>query len=55
MFENPIPSNIDGSYFIDLKSETGHFHIELQSLKYKGIFLQIAEVKAVFMLLQDTV
>lgn len=55
MFEKPIPSNIVGSYFIDLKSETGPFHIELQTLKYKGIFLQIAEFKAVFMLLQHTV
>lgn len=55
MFEKPIPSNIVGSYFIDLKSETGPFHIELQTLKYKGIFLQIAQFKAVFMLLQHTV
>jgi len=38
MFEKPVPSNIVGSYFIDLKSETGPFHIELQTLKYKGIF-----------------
>lgn len=52
MFENPIPSKIVGSYFVDLKSESGPFHIELQTLKYKGIFLQIAEVKAVFILLQ---
>lgn len=38
MFEKSIPSNIVGSYFIDLKSETGPFNIELQTLKYKGIF-----------------
>lgn len=55
MFENSIPSNIVGSYFVDLKSESGTFHIELQTLKYKDIFLQNAEVKAVFMLLQHRV
>lgn len=55
MFENPIPSNIVGSYFVDLKSEAGPFNIELETLKYKGLFLQIAEVKAVLILLQHSV